>query len=99
MRSEKALGPAAPVTVQTTESGGPMGSLYGRVAIVTGTSRGVGVGIARELLLEGATVIGWSRSELASLPSASGISGAEGRSAQWVCDQPDYQPVDEFVTG
>ena len=34
-----------------------MGSLDGKVAIVTGTSRGVGVGIARELLLAGATVV------------------------------------------
>jgi NAD(P)-dependent dehydrogenase (short-subunit alcohol dehydrogenase family) len=75
-----------------------MGSLYGRVAIVTGTSRGVGVGIARELLLEGATVIGCSRSELPSLPSAAGISGAEERSAQWVCDQADHHAIDQFVS-
>ena len=33
-----------------------MGQLDGKVAIVTGTSRGVGVGIARSLLLEGAAV-------------------------------------------
>lgn len=74
-----------------------MGSLDGRVAIVTGTSRGVGVGIARELLLAGATVIGCSRSPLPALPSAAGIPGAELRSAQWVCDQGDYGSIDEFV--
>ncbi|MGK2867678.1 MAG: SDR family NAD(P)-dependent oxidoreductase [Mycobacterium sp.] len=74
-----------------------MGSLDGRVAIVTGTSRGVGVGIARELLLAGATVIGCSRSPLPALPGAAGILGAEQRSAQWVCDQGDYRSIDGFV--
>jgi NAD(P)-dependent dehydrogenase (short-subunit alcohol dehydrogenase family) len=38
-----------------------MGQLDGKIAIVTGTSRGVGVGIAKRLLEEGATVAGCSR--------------------------------------
>ena len=75
-----------------------MGLLDGQVAVVTGTSRGVGVGIARELLLEGATVVGCSRSPLPALPSANGIPGAEARSAQWVCDQGDYGSIDDFVS-
>ncbi|HEY5108797.1 MAG TPA: SDR family oxidoreductase [Acidimicrobiales bacterium] len=74
-----------------------MGKLDGKIAIVTGTSRGVGVGIARQLLLEGATVVGCSRSELAVLPAAEGIDGADGRSQQWVCDQGDSHAIDEFV--
>ena len=74
-----------------------MGLLNGRVAVVTGTSRGVGVGIARELLLEGATVIGCSRSALPALPAADGIAGAAERSAQWVCDQGDHGSIDQFV--
>jgi NAD(P)-dependent dehydrogenase (short-subunit alcohol dehydrogenase family) len=74
-----------------------MGKLDGKIAIVTGTSRGVGVGIARQLLLEGATVVGCSRGELAVLPAAEGIDGAAGRSQQWVCDQGDSHAIDEFV--
>ncbi len=74
-----------------------MGQLDGKVAIVTGTSRGVGVGIARRLLLEGAAVAGCSRRPLESMPAAAGIDGAEDRSAQWVCDQGDWAQIDSFV--
>ncbi len=74
-----------------------MAALEGKVAVVTGTSRGVGVGIARQLLLEGATVVGCSRKPMAGLPSAVDVPGAEERSAQWVCDQGDYVAIDQFV--
>jgi NAD(P)-dependent dehydrogenase (short-subunit alcohol dehydrogenase family) len=74
-----------------------MGQLDEKVAIVTGTSRGVGVGIARRVLEEGATVVGCSRRELAALPAAKGIDDAQERSAQWVCDQSDWRQVDGFV--
>jgi NAD(P)-dependent dehydrogenase (short-subunit alcohol dehydrogenase family) len=74
-----------------------MGQLDGKVAIVTGTSRGVGVGIARRLLQEGASVAGCSRRPLEALPAADGIEGAAERSVQWVCDQSDWAQIDEFV--
>jgi len=68
-----------------------------KVAVVTGTSRGVGTGIAHELLRAGATVVGCSRNPLPALPGAEDIPGAADRSAQWVCDQGDYRAIDEFV--
>lgn len=71
--------------------------LTGKIAVVTGTSRGVGVGIARELLRAGATVIGCSRSELPGLPAAAGVVEWEQRSAQWVCDQGDVASIEAFV--
>jgi NAD(P)-dependent dehydrogenase (short-subunit alcohol dehydrogenase family) len=74
-----------------------MGRLDSRIAIVTGTSRGVGVGIARRLLEEGATVVGCSRRELPGLPAAEEIPGAAARSAQWVCDATDWRQIDAFV--
>jgi NAD(P)-dependent dehydrogenase (short-subunit alcohol dehydrogenase family) len=76
-----------------------MGELDGKVAIVTGTSRGVGVGIAHELLRAGATVIGCSRSPLDALPGVDAESGWAARSAQMVCDQGDYHAIDALVRG
>lgn len=72
-----------------------MSVLEGKVAIVTGTSRGVGVGIAHELLRAGATVIGCSRSPLDAIP---GIEPDRAhRASQKVCDQGDYRSIDAFV--
>jgi NAD(P)-dependent dehydrogenase (short-subunit alcohol dehydrogenase family) len=74
-----------------------MGSLDGRIAIVTGTSRGVGVGIAHELLRDGATVIGCSRKPLEAIPGIDEHPDWAARSAQLVCDQGDYHAIDAMV--
>jgi len=74
-----------------------MSELEGRVAIVTGTSRGVGVGISRALLEAGAIVVGCSRRELPALPAAAGLDDEGLRSAQWVCNQEDLAQIDAFV--
>lgn len=72
--------------------------LEGKVAIVTGTSRGVGVGIAHELLRAGATVIGCSRGPLDAMPGVADKPDWLRRSAQRVCDQGDYRAIDQFVS-
>jgi NAD(P)-dependent dehydrogenase (short-subunit alcohol dehydrogenase family) len=74
-----------------------VGQLEGKVAIVTGTSRGVGVGIAHELLRAGATVIGCSRSPMDAMPGVDAECGWAERSAQLACDQGDYRAIDRFV--
>jgi NAD(P)-dependent dehydrogenase (short-subunit alcohol dehydrogenase family) len=74
------------------------GALDGKVAIVTGTSRGVGVGIAHELLRAGATVIGCSRAPLDAIPGTGENPEWAQRSAQMVCDQGDYHAIDAMVT-
>src|SRR6202040_1730379 len=72
-----------------------MSVLDGKIAIVTGTSRGVGVGIAHELLRAGATVIGCSRSPLDSIPGVE--PDWAPRASQKVCDQGDCHSIDAFV--
>lgn len=74
-----------------------MGQLDGKIALVTGTSRGVGVGIAHELLRVGATVIGCSRAPLDALPGTEDQPDWRDRSAQMVCDQGDYHAIDALV--
>jgi NAD(P)-dependent dehydrogenase (short-subunit alcohol dehydrogenase family) len=71
--------------------------LDGKVAVVTGTSRGVGLGIAHELLRAGATVIGCSRGSLDAIPGVADNPEWLARSSQRVCDQGDYRAIDEFI--
>jgi NAD(P)-dependent dehydrogenase (short-subunit alcohol dehydrogenase family) len=75
-----------------------VGVLDGKVAVVTGTSRGVGVGIAHELLRAGAVVVGCSRRPLDAIPGVDQEPGWAQRSAQLVCDQGDYHQIDALVT-
>jgi NAD(P)-dependent dehydrogenase (short-subunit alcohol dehydrogenase family) len=60
-----------------------MGVLDDKVAIVTGTSRGVGVGIAHELLRAGATVVGCSRSPLDTIFGVDAESDGRNAPTKW----------------
>jgi NAD(P)-dependent dehydrogenase (short-subunit alcohol dehydrogenase family) len=67
------------------------------IVVITGTSRGVGVGIAHEFLRAGATVIGCSRRRMEGLPGADTVPGGVERSRQWVCDQDDWRQVRDHL--
>jgi NAD(P)-dependent dehydrogenase (short-subunit alcohol dehydrogenase family) len=74
-----------------------VGEVEGKVVIVTGGSRGVGLGIARRFLEAGALVATCSRSDLPSAPAAEGIAGAEERSLHLRCNHRHWPEIDAFV--
>lgn len=69
-----------------------MQRLAGRTAIVTGASRGIGLGIAQRLVAEGANVVITARKPDALAEAAATLGGPER--AVWVAgsaDDPDHQ--------
>jgi 3-oxoacyl-[acyl-carrier protein] reductase len=75
-----------------------MTSLVGKVALVTGASRGLGEGVARALAKAGAGVMLVSRSGEASAAVAHEIAGAGGRAEAMGCDVGDYAAVERVVS-
>lgn len=68
-----------------------MSGIEGRVAIVTGGSRGIGRAIARELADAGASVAVTSRSEERARDSASELSDLAGSARGYACDVGDSE--------
>lgn len=70
-----------------------MGALDGKVAVVTGASRGIGAAAARALAAEGAAVALLARSAEACEALAAEIGGAGGRTLALGCDVADGRSV------
>jgi NAD(P)-dependent dehydrogenase (short-subunit alcohol dehydrogenase family) len=78
---------------QPTQASPPQGSLAGKVAIVTGASRGVGRAVAALFAAEGAAVVLAARNLDALAASAAAIAAAGGRALAVPVDVTDEQSV------
>lgn len=70
-----------------------MSNLSGRVALVTGASRGIGEAVARRLARDGAAVALTARSGAAVQSVAGEINAAGGKAAAFTCDVADFAQV------
>ena len=71
--------------------------LDGKIALVTGASRGLGEGVARGLAREGATVMLLARDGDLVQTVARGITADGGQAAALACDVADYASVERAV--
>lgn len=72
--------------------------LTGKIAVVTGASRGIGSAIARKLASEGATVIiNYNGSKEKAEEVQSEIEAAGGHAAVYQCNVSDYESCQEFL--
>jgi NAD(P)-dependent dehydrogenase (short-subunit alcohol dehydrogenase family) len=75
-----------------------MGSLTGKVIIVTGASRGIGAAAAVALAKAGATVMLVARNGRLAADVAQGIIESGGRASAVSCDVSDYAAVEAVVS-
>jgi 3-oxoacyl-[acyl-carrier protein] reductase len=73
-------------------------NLGGRIALVTGASRGIGQAIALELGRNGAVVAGTSTTETGADSISRNLASAQIKGAGWVLDVNNAQQVDAVVT-
>jgi 3-oxoacyl-[acyl-carrier protein] reductase len=75
-----------------------MGSLSGKVVIVTGASRGIGAAAAAALAKAGASVMLTARDGKLAQEVADGITASGGRAVARACDVSDYKAVELLVS-
>ena len=75
-----------------------MFELTGKIAIVTGASRGIGKAIASQLAAQGATVVCAARGENAAATAAE-IQAAGGRAEAAAVDVTDSASIDALIAG
>jgi NAD(P)-dependent dehydrogenase (short-subunit alcohol dehydrogenase family) len=85
------------VSVDREEEFSDMGSLSGKVIIVTGASRGIGAAAAMALAREGATVMLAARDAALAAEVADSIIEAGGLAHSTPCDVSDYAAVEWLV--
>ena len=71
-----------------------MFDLSGRVAVVTGGNRGIGLGMARGLAKAGASVAIWSRNETRNATAVEELSALGADAAAFACDVADRESVE-----
>ena len=74
-----------------------MGLLEGRVSLVTGASRGIGLAIARALAEQGAHVVLAARDEARLAKAVAGIAAAGGKAEALVVDVADRGSVEAGI--
>lgn len=74
--------------------------LDGKIAVVTGASRGIGRAIAIELAERGAlVVVNYSGSESRAMEVKQEITAQGGKADVWQCDVSDYGACEAFMQG
>ena len=74
--------------------------LDGKIAVVTGASRGIGRAIAIELAARGAlVVVNYSGSESRAMEVKQEITAQGGKADVWQCDVSDYGACEAFMQG
>jgi NAD(P)-dependent dehydrogenase (short-subunit alcohol dehydrogenase family) len=91
--------PIAPLCHKTVETmeGAVMPKLSGKVAIVTGASRGIGAAVARALADAGASVMLAARTVAQAEANAREIRAAGGKATTFACDVADYAACQRLV--